>query len=293
MNDYSAVIGQNITELRKKHNMTQEQLGALVGVSGQAVSKWEKGGMPDAYLLPEIAKVFDVSIDSLFNCERKKDLSAEDVFDTIYKYSVDNNLDGKEYIDFIFECIWSAQNVMCSSNRRLTLDEIIEYNSNMGSVTSQVIRDAGTTYMSFEKGLTFYFAVKEDPAISEKLLNTPEISELFGLLADKDGLNSVIYTQVQSFFDANNKYTETAIAEKIGISVEKFRKIVPLLVKYNLLCEERILVDGKELVTYHSWMKSEVRQLLLMSYMLVTTGQCYYNYTCNRRIPYFDLSKKK
>ena len=53
--DYSQIIGKNIAEFRKGRALTQEQLGDAVGVTGQAVSKWENGGMPDAYLLPDIA----------------------------------------------------------------------------------------------------------------------------------------------------------------------------------------------------------------------------------------------
>lgn len=60
-------IGNNIKKYRVKHNMTQEQLAEYLNVSHQAVSKWEAGStMPDVYMLPELAKFFDVSIDELF-----------------------------------------------------------------------------------------------------------------------------------------------------------------------------------------------------------------------------------
>lgn len=36
-------IGKQIAELRKRDKITQEQLGAAIGISGQAVSKWESG----------------------------------------------------------------------------------------------------------------------------------------------------------------------------------------------------------------------------------------------------------
>lgn len=58
-------IGENIAELRKKHSFTQEAPGEAVGVSTQAVSKWECGGTPDISLLPAIADFFGVSIDAL------------------------------------------------------------------------------------------------------------------------------------------------------------------------------------------------------------------------------------
>ena len=64
-------IGEKIAKYRKLKGYTQEQLGELVGVSGQAVSKWENGGVPDTYLLPTISKVLGVSIDALFGVEKK------------------------------------------------------------------------------------------------------------------------------------------------------------------------------------------------------------------------------
>ena len=60
-------LGKNIAALRKEKGWTQAQLGEQLGVSNQAISKWEKGmNLPDVMLLPQIAKVFDVTIDWLF-----------------------------------------------------------------------------------------------------------------------------------------------------------------------------------------------------------------------------------
>ena len=60
-------IGKNIAHLRKERGLTQAQLGELLGVSNQAISKWESDvNLPDVMLLPQIAKVFGVAIDRLF-----------------------------------------------------------------------------------------------------------------------------------------------------------------------------------------------------------------------------------
>jgi transcriptional regulator with XRE-family HTH domain len=72
-------IGQTISHLRKKCNLTQEQLANSIGVSAQAVSKWETdSSYPDINLLPVIANFFKVSTDYLlgFNLtESNKDIS--------------------------------------------------------------------------------------------------------------------------------------------------------------------------------------------------------------------------
>ena len=60
-------MGQVIRRLRKERNLTQEDLAELLGVTFQAVSKWENDtGMPDISQVVPIAHVFGVSTDVLF-----------------------------------------------------------------------------------------------------------------------------------------------------------------------------------------------------------------------------------
>lgn len=56
-------VNEKITELRKSKNMTQAELGAMLNISFQAVSKWERGdSRPDFETLSKIAKIFEVPI---------------------------------------------------------------------------------------------------------------------------------------------------------------------------------------------------------------------------------------
>ncbi len=65
-------LGTRISEHRKKHNLTQEEFSLLLGVTPQAVSKWENdASCPDIMLLPEIAKILEVSIDELMGVKPK------------------------------------------------------------------------------------------------------------------------------------------------------------------------------------------------------------------------------
>lgn len=61
-------IGDNIKQLRQQKKMTQDQLAKKLGVSYQAISKWENNkNAPDVALIPKIAELFGVSIDALFS----------------------------------------------------------------------------------------------------------------------------------------------------------------------------------------------------------------------------------
>ena len=61
---------EQISKIRKQKEISQEELAEKVGVSRQAVSKWENGSYPDGDLLPKIADYFGVSIDYLYGRER-------------------------------------------------------------------------------------------------------------------------------------------------------------------------------------------------------------------------------
>ena len=72
-------IGQKIRALRRRDGRTQEALAEAIGVTAQAVSRWEaNGGYPDTEMIPSIANYFGVSIDELFGYEndRERKISA-------------------------------------------------------------------------------------------------------------------------------------------------------------------------------------------------------------------------
>ncbi|MBR5420772.1 MAG: helix-turn-helix transcriptional regulator [Lachnospiraceae bacterium] len=61
-------IGQKIKQLRFQHSLTQDQLAEKLGISAQAISKWENSvSMPDISILPALSEAFGVSIDELFD----------------------------------------------------------------------------------------------------------------------------------------------------------------------------------------------------------------------------------
>lgn len=83
-------IGEKIKILRKRDNITQERLAEVIGVTGQAISKWESGnGYPDIEYITPIANFFNVTTDYLFNHDtegkrRKIDEYCE-VYDAHYR----------------------------------------------------------------------------------------------------------------------------------------------------------------------------------------------------------------
>lgn len=66
-------FGQRLLKLRKSHGMTQDDMAGRLGITAQAVSKWENGSSyPDITLLPAIAAILQIDIDGLFGVVRER-----------------------------------------------------------------------------------------------------------------------------------------------------------------------------------------------------------------------------
>lgn len=78
-------FGSFLSQLRHEHGLTQEQLGAHLGVTNKTISRWENGNyLPPVEMLLILSQFFDVSINELLSGER---LSTQD-----YKDKAEENL---------------------------------------------------------------------------------------------------------------------------------------------------------------------------------------------------------
>ena len=67
-------LGEQMRELRRRNGITQEDLARALGVTAQAVSRWEKGVCyPDMELIPSLANYFGVTIDDVFGCAGERE----------------------------------------------------------------------------------------------------------------------------------------------------------------------------------------------------------------------------
>lgn len=85
-------LGERIKELRLRDGRTQEALANELGVTAQAVSRWEKGVCyPDMELIPSVANYFGVSIDELFGYDNERSKKADALVAQIHEMIRQNN----------------------------------------------------------------------------------------------------------------------------------------------------------------------------------------------------------
>ena len=75
MDEKNETLGRRIARLRLEYGMTQERLAMKMGVTAQAVSKWENDlGAPDIMLLPELARTLGVTVDELLEGRKSQEI---------------------------------------------------------------------------------------------------------------------------------------------------------------------------------------------------------------------------
>lgn len=86
MNLYFA---QNFKQFRRNADLTQEEIASALGVSPQAISRWETGATyPDIELLPIIAEYFSVSIERLLGVEQSRRIERKEQFKAIFQEAI-------------------------------------------------------------------------------------------------------------------------------------------------------------------------------------------------------------
>lgn len=113
-------LGEKIRFLRRRDGRTQEELANALGVTSQAVSRWEAGGCyPDINLIPSLANYFGITIDELFGYENQREFKNDRLASEIQRMLRQNN--GVDHN--LSACIATARNALVEfpGNQKLML----------------------------------------------------------------------------------------------------------------------------------------------------------------------------
>ena len=278
-----STLGRKIKEYRVKRGITQEELGNLVGVTTQAVSKWERGGTPDAELLPNIARALRVSIDALFDMEQEKgsrleDMIIEELYSKEDKEAFERAVSLCIAIEFGLFRINSLKNKAAAE----MMDSVNDENDH--EYYSTLLTDDGLVRVRLSQNGRYFFIMPEpEMGYRSFLENIEDLSKTFRLLAEKDTLK-ILFFMYQRI---NKKSSSELIAEGVGVSVEKVEKLMEQLEEFNLVeCSDVETVNG-DLKAYAMHKEATIVPLLTFARELNVNKVFDFGYVYKREKPIF------
>jgi len=236
-----STLGMKIKEFRMKKGITQEELGQLVGVTTQAVSKWERGGTPDAEILPHIARALDVSIDALFDMEQDTCSRLEDfIIEELY------SKDGEEAFQrAVSLCIAIEMGLFkMDALKNKAAGEMMGYvnDEQDHEYYSTLVSNEGLVRTRLSQNGRYFFIMPEPEGGYRNFLENIEgLSRTFTALSNQDTLRILFFMYQRT----HKRVSAQMLAESIGISEEKVKCIMEQLAEINVCeCTEVEMLDG-------------------------------------------------
>ena len=206
-------LSENISKYRKQMGYTQEKLGELLGVTNQAVSKWESSvSFPDVMLLPKIADVLGITLEELYGIEKtspvervRADSFPKAANDHLIEYFV-----RQSGIRFVFT--GSEEENLAYHKKKLyeTTDCVL------GCISDE----AGAVFAS---GDISYINTDYKTAGSENIFVKREIASVLNRFSDPTVRQLLAYMYKESFSDKetnNKRFLVTSVAKDCGLSEE-------------------------------------------------------------------------
>ena len=273
-------IGTVISGLRKENHITQDELAKAVGVSAQAVSKWENGGVPDIELLPRIADYFKVSIDTLFG---RNITDYTDVENALAKKISETEF--ADRYDTMLELCWTMEGALMDSTPE-TCGRISDYESRMEKTEQQysrVLSDRGFTLMGIGNRLKYFLLVPEIEDKELALFNGIDYPALFKDLSDKTVFDTLVMLNKRP---CDKSFTPHLLVKNLGLEYDKATEIINILHKHGLIRTMQIEMDDTTQEVYNFVPTPSFPAMLIFAREMIDRPNCFSGYLGGRNKPY-------
>ena len=216
-------INEQIAFLRKQKGLTQEDMANALGVTNQAVSKWESAQCcPDIQLLPAIAGLFEVSVDELLGYTPAS--TSEDIVLMLRK-KIESLPKGDDF-DFAFRMAAALHAIIFSK------EMTAEPNSNPGWDTDDAIEHAGEAEWGYScwnipeittimrSGAVFFAKNKRLTIVN------PDINRIVSIIkpfSDKKNLKVAVALYELTVYSEDAYATVAQICDKSGVPAERVK----------------------------------------------------------------------
>ena len=278
-----SVLGQQIKKFRTEKGITQEQLGQLVGVTTQAVSKWERGGTPDVELLPSLAQVLGVSIDALFGREEQSFSMS------ILKKLV--SMPDKDAFRHTFDLCWAMMlgvlhETISMPDDRLILD--LNY-TNLDEIYhacfTRIMYDEGMIKARVTPDFQHFFLMPEpEGGLLKNLSNQEQLRQVFEALADENRLKIIYYLYTR----LNTPIATSLISKNVGLSAQEVDRHMEILCRQGLLKRTVIATCDGEMYSYMFNQEDSVIAMLCFADEIVRNEDPNLLWSMSRTKPIFN-----
>lgn len=241
----NSIIGTQITKFRKAAGLTQEELGKAVGVSTQAVSRWECGGTPDVALLPAIADRLGVTVDALFGREGGETV---DVFQTVRNWVY--GLPRDQLLDRLNRLLWAGISQIPFGAKQM---ESLPFLQSCHEITMADVQSDEITCSNLETDHGIYFGVSAEDLAFSILCPRPEegyrayfpeheiARDFYALLAQPNCLELMEFIMSQE----DRYYSREVLARGIGKEPAELESLLDRLCVTGLINYTEVgMLDG-------------------------------------------------
>lgn len=276
------MIGKQIAAMRKEKGIKQEELASYVGVSTQAVSKWENGGVPDTDLLPKIADFFGVSIDTLFG----RSLTDCNELPLAIINKIREAAPAERFKTALTYC-WYIEQALMHSSYPLELVKIEDLEKEIAEneqAHSAIKTDDGFTSMGIGNRLQYFFIMPNQKDTDAAFFNGIDYPAFFQDFSNREVFEACVMLNKR---DHNKAFTPALLTKHLNISEERAKEVLTVFSKYRLISYSEVELDDEVQRVYHFRPDSSFIALLIFAKEVIDKPQEYWYHTSARKKPYF------
>ncbi len=257
-------LSENIRRIRLEKGMTQEQLAAKLGVSPQAVSKWETSDTyPDGSLLVPMAWELNVSLDELFD---NNHVSMNDISKKIRRIISKTNVE--ERFSLVRDIGWQIErglfNCGMEISEKYSADEIVNQTN-----SSYILNDYGFTMIS--NGKEPFFSVFPEPkeGFGYFAEDIDELQKIFRALSSSDTLQALLYLYKQ---ESNYIFEPEVLVKECSIAEDTLQNVINDLICLRVVLQKDIYINGEKQTLCYSYPSHKLIALFLVAHEIGYKG---------------------
>ena len=290
----SSAVGKMIAAFRERTGISQGDFGKRLNVSAQAVSRWERGGMPDTALLPKIAEVIGCSLDDLYDISTARTKTMEELLTQELR-----DTPPEQRMQRAVQLAWHLMKLNGSTVVGDSADPTFAAataceDADKDDRSSARVQQPTNCYISSDKGLMYasvaakfkyvMFMQEPDDGFASIMNGINDYQKLFSLFGKEHRL--AVY--LLGFSLAPNKqFTRDYVCSQLALPQEKAQEILDELCEYRMLNCFSIQASDHCVDTYAVPENAAIIPFLYFGKTLMRDGKSYVLCARLRETPLF------